>query len=325
MAHFLIADDEERVRDSIAMLLKAQQHSYKEAGTILDILKVVQNSEKIGEEPFDLILLDYDFGGSTGVDAITYIRKMMGAEYCEHRFVIITGCSYKGLATEFASLGAINHLLKPISQQQFYATLESATTRREIYVDKKDDWEYAIELLENLGILDDVKTLEKISKQHEELQYIHNALLKDIVKSKDLENIAKAYSSASESLNKTLGSFETIFTLLKEHGFTNSFVDDIKYIHDKDRLYFLSLQSYIARINNPHFSCPVKHLSPGAPNHYEFHVGKSYRLYFRNSLDKGIVFERFGHKNVQNKIIRFLSGSTESDISDYYSPTVIKI
>lgn len=317
MAHLLIADDEPNVRNSIKLLLDAQNHTYNEAGSIIEIVKAVQKSEKDNEEPYDLILLDYNFEGATGIDAIRHITARMGSEYCEHRIIIITGSNQRGLAAEFASLGAINHLLKPISQEQFWITLESALTRREIYIDKKNDWETALELLENRGILEDINVLNEISRQHEELKYIHNALLDDIARSEGRESsIAKAYEKASEALNNSPGKFETIFTLLVNDGYTNSFVRDIQDIFEKDRLHFLSLQSYLNKINNEAVSSFEKHLSPGATNHYEYRIGRCYRLYFRRASNGRKIFERFGHKNVQDRIIHYLSRSNESDISN---------
>ena len=56
MAHLLIADDEPNVRNSIKLLLDAQNHTYNEAGSIIEIVKAVQKSEKDNEEPYDLIL-----------------------------------------------------------------------------------------------------------------------------------------------------------------------------------------------------------------------------------------------------------------------------
>ena len=71
MAHFLIADDVPKVRDSIRLLLEQQNHTYDEACDLIEIMEAVEESESEEGEPFDLILLDYDFGdGNTGFDAI---------------------------------------------------------------------------------------------------------------------------------------------------------------------------------------------------------------------------------------------------------------
>ncbi len=152
MAHFLIADDEPNVRAALISILKPQEHTYEEAGNILDIIKAAKTSESEGSEPFDLILLDYNFGEASGLDAIKGLGKIMGSDYCEHRIVVVTGCQQRGLSSEFAALGAIGHLQKPINEVQFWSTVDAALTRRELYVYRKVDWEAALELLNNLGV-----------------------------------------------------------------------------------------------------------------------------------------------------------------------------
>ena len=52
MAHFLIADDEPNVRAALISLLKPQDHTYEEAGNIMDIIETVEASESEGGEPF---------------------------------------------------------------------------------------------------------------------------------------------------------------------------------------------------------------------------------------------------------------------------------
>ena len=317
MAHFLIADDEPNVRKSIRTLIELDRkndHTYEEAEDLMSILQTVSASNK--QEPFDLILLDHNLGGSTGLDAIEKITKYCGDSYCDHRVVVITGSHERELASAYAELGAIGHINKPISEVQFWSTIDAALKRRELYVDKKLDWESALEILDNLGILEGIESLKSAGEQYEALKEIHDNLLKDLQSAGLKEQqIAIAYDKASEALNQSPGSFESIYAFLDSFGYTKSFVQDIKDIFKTNRLQFIGLQSYLQRISSNPEAYMVKHLSGDAPGHYEYRVGRSFRLYFRYGEDRQIILERFGDKNIQPKIMRYLNSSQDTNIS----------
>lgn len=325
MAHFLIADDEPNVRKSIRTLIeldKENDHTYEEAEDLMSILQTVSTSNE--REPFDLILLDHNLGGSTGLNAIEKITKYCGDTYCEHRVVVITGSHERELASAYAELGAIGHINKPISEVQFWSTIDAALKRRELYVDKKLDWESALEILDNLGILEGIESLKNAGEQYEALKEIHSNLLKDLQSAGLKEQqIARAYDKASEALNQSPGSFESIYTFLNSFGYTKPFVRDIKDIFKTNRLQFIALQSYLQRISlNPQVYM-LKHLSGDAPGHYEYRVGRSFRLYFRYTEERKIILERFGDKSIQPRILSYLSGSQDVDISLAKTPANI--
>ena len=315
MAHFLVADDESSVRKSFIGLLKSLNHTYVEAGNIIEIVSAVKESERDNNEPFDLILLDYDLGGSTGQDAIKRIAKSIGNDYCDHRFIVITGSSRRNLPSEFASLGAISHLLKPVAANQFSATIEHALAKRELYVYKKNDWESALELLSEIGIIENIEKLQVVSQQFEELQYIYNQLLEDLENTRNEEQIADAYAAASSALNHSRDSFEVLYLLIETYGYTQGFIKDVKEVYQRDRLLFLSLLTYFNRLNTRQSLVLEKCLSPNAHGHFEYRIGRNHRLYFRKDESRKI-FERFGHKNIQDDIMRYLNGSMPIDISE---------
>lgn len=150
MCHFLIADDEPNIRRDFRLLLESKSHTCVEASDIVEIRDAVEISESENGEPFDLILLDYDFGdGTNGLQAMEKLSFI----YCEHRVVVLTAARDFKLPSEFARLGAIGHLLKPVPEDQFWVTIDSALTRREQFIDKKEDWEAALELLHRNGYL----------------------------------------------------------------------------------------------------------------------------------------------------------------------------
>ena len=315
MAHFLIADDEVNVRASIRLLLELQNHTYCEASNIVEIISTIKKSEQ-EENSFDLILLDYDFGGATGIDAINLIKRHIGEEYCEHRFIIITGSCRAGLAGEFASLGAIGHLIKPVRQEQFWVTLEAGLTRREMYVDYAKDWESALDILVDSGVIEDIEELNNISGKYNALSEIHKSLVSDLEKAGEKEqNILRAYTQANESLSISSDSFESIYSIISGSGYTKPFIEDIRDVFQRDRLRFLILKSYLIRIKADQYAYRIRQLNTTGLKHYEYRIGASFRLYFRYENDSKMVFERFGNKNIQPQIIHNLESSEQLDIS----------
>jgi CheY-like chemotaxis protein len=231
MHHFLIADDNQQVRRSFRGLLESQQHRCEEAQDIPEILRMVHKSQSNVEDAndFDLILMDFDFGdGTNGIQAINYLTKKFGEEYCEHRIIVITGATDRDLPGEFARLGAIGHLIKPVNETQFWASIDSALTRRELYVEKREDWESALRLLDNLGVLEGIEELSAYAQEYENLRTIHEQLLSDLQKAGGRDSqTATAYQYATESLNASPGNFQGIYSLLKNFGFTQKLISDV--------------------------------------------------------------------------------------------------
>lgn len=314
MAHFLIADDEPSIRRDFRLLLESQNHTCVEASDRIQVNKAVKLSAEIGD-PFDLILLDYDFGdGTTGLQ----VMQKLGTDYCEHRVIVLTGSRNASLPSEFARLGAIGHLLKPISEDQFWVTIGSALTRREQFIDKKEDWEAALELLHRNGVLEGLENYDVLNKQLanqlEALKAINNQLQLELRQAgKREEEIARAYEKASNTLGSVPGDINVICSSLHDFGFTKPFLSDVKTLFDKDRLHFYVLTSYLKRIE-AHPDYPHRVLTPRASSH-EYRVGRSYRLYFRRDDSRKVILERFGHKHVQEKIIDYLSSSDDEVVS----------
>lgn len=311
MAHFLIADDEPGIRRDFCLMLESRAHTCVEASDRIEVSEAVQSSESEVEEPFDLILLDYDFGdGTTGLQ----VMEKLGIDYCEHRVIVLTGCRNFKLPTEFARLGAIAHLLKPVPEDQFWVTIESALTRRELYINRKEDWESALATLHKYGILEGLETYDAANKQLvsqlASLKAINEQLQQELKQAgKREEEIAKAYEKASDALCTIPGDINVICDSLHSFEVTKPFLSDIEALFEKDRLHFYVLVSYLKRIEG-YSDYPYRVLTPRASGHAEYRVGRSYRLYFRRNNNK-IILERFGHKHMQEKIIEYLSKSED--------------
>jgi DNA-binding NtrC family response regulator len=110
----LIVDDEESVRDSLALLLKDTYHVEK-AACADDALAVVQRDP----HP-DVVLLDVLLPGATGLSLLKAIKDLDP----KISVVLLTGAgSVKG-AVEAMQQGAANYLSKPFEMSEIKATLE---------------------------------------------------------------------------------------------------------------------------------------------------------------------------------------------------------
>lgn len=315
MAHFLVIDDEPPIRKNWCSLLKAEGHTYDEASDVDEAIATIEQSETDEGVPFDLLLLDHNLGDETGIDLVQYLDN----DYCENRIVVITGNKQRSLPREYANFGSIAHLLKPVTNDQFYATVEQTLELRSLLIDRKQDWEDAYSLLEELGLLDSLDKLKGEARaarsQYTQLYSTYQKLLEDLDKAGGREQkIAAAYDKATSTLNESQASFDSIYEFLSHFAYTQSFLDDAYEIFTSERLQFFLLQAYLKRIVEHPESQRIRNLRGSADGHYEYRVGRSYRLYFRFERPMQVL-ERFGHKNLQPKILEFLSRTTEAPVT----------
>jgi len=307
MAKFLIVEDEAYIRSQWRQYLESGHHLCQEAEDVqeaLDAVKISQNEQ----EPFDLILLDHDLGDEYGLDVIQDTQGISETDYWQHRFIVITAYPNPDLARQYAKHGCIGHLIKPVSQAQFWATIEAALERRDIY-EQQQDWEKAYAVLEDLGLIESLGKLQEenkaINEQYEILRAIHEKLLQDLESLKGNEKeIGEAYERAERTLNISPGSIESIRPFLQPFRCTDAFWKDVEDLFKSNRLGFYLLQTYLKRIADNSTNLPTKAIKE-TNKFYEYRVGRSFRLYYRK-IDSGISMERFGDKKVQPEIIQYL-------------------
>ena len=315
MAHFLVIDDEPPIRQGWCSFLEAEGHTYEEAADVDEAIAMIEQSESDEGETFDLLLLDHNLGDETGIDLVQYLDT----DYCENRVVVITGNKQRSLPKEYANFGSIAHLLKPVNRDQFYATIDSTLELRSILIDRRLDWEDAYSLLEETGLLD---SLEKVKgearaarSQYAQLYSTYQKLLEDLDKAGGREQqIAAAYDKATRTLNDAEASFDSLYEFLEGFAYTQSFLDDAYEVFCSDRLQFFLLQAYLKRITENSESQRIRNLRGTSSGHCEYRIGRSYRLYFRFERPSQVL-ERYGHKNLQPKILEFLSRTMEEPIS----------
>lgn len=317
MAHFLIVDDEKYVTKEWSNRLKQENHSCVTALDVDKALEAIKKSEQPDGEPFDLILLDHGLGEENGLDVIRAVIEVFDSNYWQHRIIVITGLGNNNLAREYAKFGAIGHLIKPVSEAQFKTAITAALERRAIYVDNQENWENAYQVLQDYGLLESLAELKadsaNITQQYQSLKLIYDRLLVDLKEAGSKESqMALAYEKASDALNATSGGINSILIFLQNFQITASFWSDVEKIYYVDKLQFFVLQSYLKRIAENPLNYRIKHLG-AAGGHYEYRIGRNYRLYFRRESGD-IILERYGHKNLQEEIISCLKTKYEDVI-----------
>jgi len=107
-ARILIVDDEEVVRMSYMRILGGEHCQVKAAWTWTQV------SEAMGNERFDLVLLDLRMPGMDGMNVLRAIKQ----RWPESEVIIITGYPTLASAKEAVTLGAYDYLTKPVGPEQ---------------------------------------------------------------------------------------------------------------------------------------------------------------------------------------------------------------
>lgn len=109
MAHILIVDDEEAIRDLIKEVLAINGHSFDMAANGAEAL------EKIRGKKYDLVIMDRNMPKMTGIQAATMIRT--NPKYNDLKIIMCTSASIAGEVDEAFQAGATDYILKPINLQ----------------------------------------------------------------------------------------------------------------------------------------------------------------------------------------------------------------
>jgi DNA-binding NtrC family response regulator len=111
----LIADDEDRLRSTIAAWLTDEGFIVEEAQDGKEAIKKVQAKD------FDIALLDIKMPGANGLEVLRYIKKNSGST----EVVMMTGMSDVTMAVEAMKLGAREYLTKPVDMDQLVPQLRN--------------------------------------------------------------------------------------------------------------------------------------------------------------------------------------------------------
>lgn len=116
----LIIDDEKAIRDAVRMIVEDADHYAECVGTETSAL------ERIKEENFELVLLDYNLGATNGLELLP---KLLAAKP-QLAVVMLTAQGTIQLAVEAMRLGAIDFLEKPFTPAQLHMAMARAQRYR---------------------------------------------------------------------------------------------------------------------------------------------------------------------------------------------------
>ena len=124
----LVVDDDELVARSIRRVLERAGYRVTIAGD------GNAAAEKIKHEPFDVILSDIQMPGMSGVDLLRIVR----AYDLDVPVILMTGAPTLETAAEAVSLGALQYLTKPMSNDVLLSALERASRLHRIAMMKRE-------------------------------------------------------------------------------------------------------------------------------------------------------------------------------------------
>jgi two-component system response regulator PilR (NtrC family) len=116
MAHGRIVDDEDSIREYLAMMLEREGYEVQAAA---DGKKAVRLSSK---ESFDAVITDIQLPGMTGIDLLGAFRESDPTV----PIIIVTGHASQESAIEALNLGAFYYLLKPVSNEELKQVVRNA-------------------------------------------------------------------------------------------------------------------------------------------------------------------------------------------------------
>jgi two-component system response regulator HydG len=122
MFNILIVDDDEALRQSLAIVLKGQGYYVDQAGSHHELVKCLE------EHSYDLIMLDLRLGGDSGIDMLKDIKGTdPGTEV-----MMITGFATIDTAVEAMKLGACDYITKPFRRDELLLRVKGVLKARSL-------------------------------------------------------------------------------------------------------------------------------------------------------------------------------------------------
>jgi two-component system response regulator PilR (NtrC family) len=122
MANVLVVDDEQSMRDFLAILLKKEGHEVTLAENGAAALKAVQS------EIFDLVISDVKMPGMSGIDLLKSIKEFSP----ETIVVLVTAFAAAESAVEAMKLGASDYIIKPFKVDELKLVVGNSLERRNL-------------------------------------------------------------------------------------------------------------------------------------------------------------------------------------------------
>jgi two-component system response regulator PilR (NtrC family) len=122
MSKILVVDDEQSMRDFLAIMLKKEGHEVVTAGNGGDALKAVQ------AEIFDLVITDVKMPGADGIEVLKTIKDISP----ETVVIMITAFATTETAIEAMKLGAYDYIIKPFKVDELRLIINNSLEKRDL-------------------------------------------------------------------------------------------------------------------------------------------------------------------------------------------------
>ncbi len=120
MNKILVIDDEQSMRDFLAIMLKKEGHEVITAENGVDALKAVQS------EIFDLVITDVKMPGLDGIGLLKAIKEVSS----DTIVIMITAFATAETAVEAMKLGAYDYIMKPFKIDEIKLIIQKALEKR---------------------------------------------------------------------------------------------------------------------------------------------------------------------------------------------------
>lgn len=151
-AHILIVDDDANHRTMLRTLLSAWGANADEAESGIQAVTLTK------AHPYDLILMDVQMDGMTGIEALRKIKAYNPAI----PILIMTAYSNVENAVEAIKAGAYDYLPKPLEFDEFRLTLERALDHTQLHVEDRTLRERLVHSFDSAGIIGTSPAMSKI-------------------------------------------------------------------------------------------------------------------------------------------------------------------
>jgi two-component system response regulator PilR (NtrC family) len=122
MGKILVVDDEQSMRDFLAIMLKKEGHDVVTADSGTNALKAVQS------EIFDLVISDVKMAGMGGIDVLKSTKEISP----ETIVIMITAFATTETAIEAMKLGAYDYVIKPFKVDELKLIINNSLEKRRL-------------------------------------------------------------------------------------------------------------------------------------------------------------------------------------------------
>ncbi|HEX9021783.1 MAG TPA: sigma-54 dependent transcriptional regulator [Nitrospirota bacterium] len=122
MGKILVVDDEQSMRDFLAIMLKKEGHEVVAAENGRDALKAVQ------AEIFDLVVTDVKMPGADGIEVLKTVKDVSP----ETVVIMITAFATAETAVEAMKLGAYDYIIKPFKIDEIKLIISNSLEKRHL-------------------------------------------------------------------------------------------------------------------------------------------------------------------------------------------------